>query len=378
MQSQPITPDIKTQHSNDFGAVNANGQRLVDKQDKFIHFVSLHEELGPAVSRLPVELLSEIFIHTLAQFDELLPPSKLRSPMLLTRICRRWREVAVGTPGLWCRLFSGFTSTHRMQQEAFCYDTWLKRSQGLPLLLAVTRFPDLLLLTGLLEPYMNQISSLHIVCYFVTRKLLLNDLPALQVLTMDGYIDFYRFKSNTIAESILKHSFTLRSLKISAQAFYFVDVDPFKNTRWPHLTHVEITVLHQNIFLALLQQAPNLSSAKIMIFSSYNMPPGPTLPAEPFTHENLQFLDIECNTSVTLLPDILNALSLSNLRHFRAAFAWTQWPHEEFEAFLVRSECPLEYLEFGDGKRTMPKLIERRAEYFALIPSLVVHYTRPS
>ncbi|KIK33520.1 hypothetical protein CY34DRAFT_38321, partial [Suillus luteus UH-Slu-Lm8-n1] len=71
------------------------------KRDK-IRSVNLHEGLGPAISRLPAELLSEIFTHTLPPFDGFLPPSKLRPPILLTRVCRRWREVAVGTPNLWC------------------------------------------------------------------------------------------------------------------------------------------------------------------------------------------------------------------------------------------------------------------------------------
>ncbi|KAG1863552.1 hypothetical protein DFJ58DRAFT_724969 [Suillus subalutaceus] len=104
--SQSIMPDLETQRSNDIdhptmrtdqtrsvGTVIADGKRLVDKRDKIIHSVNLHEGalvidtvpssvnfallcakgLGPAVSRLPAELLFEIFMHTLPSFDELLP-----------------------------------------------------------------------------------------------------------------------------------------------------------------------------------------------------------------------------------------------------------------------------------------------------------------
>ncbi|KAG2345911.1 hypothetical protein BDR05DRAFT_1012179 [Suillus weaverae] len=376
--SQPIMPDLETQHSNDIdhpamrtdqtgsvGAVIADSQRLVGKRDKTIHFVNLHEGLEPAISRLPAELLSEIFMHTLPPFDELLRPSKLRSPMLLIRICRRWREVAVGTPSLWCRLFSGFMSSHRRrrQREAFCYNTWLQRSQGHPLSLALTCLPDPL--TGLLQPYTNQISSLRIVYCAATRDLLLNDLPALQVLTMDGRIS--GFERSAVARSILNHSFTLRSLKVSGLVFYLVDFDPFKNSRWPHLTHVDITIRQQNILLRLLQQAPNLSSAKISISPEYMQRP---LPVEPCTHTKHQFLHIHCFRTLSSLPYLLDDLSLPSLRKFMAGSAWFEWPHEEFKAFLARSRCPLESLYFGDAMTTASELDEQRMEYIALIPSL--------
>ncbi|KAG1874390.1 hypothetical protein F4604DRAFT_2009893 [Suillus subluteus] len=382
--SQPITPDLETQHSNDIdrpamrtdqtrsvGAVIADGERLVDKRDKIIHSVNLHEGLGPAVSRLPAELLSEIFMHTLPSFDELLPPSKLRSPMLLTRICRRWREVVVDTPSLWCRLFGGYKSSQRghRPQEAFCYNTWLKRSRGLPLSLALTCRTNHL--TSLLQPYTNQISSLRIVYCAATRDLLLSDLPALQVLIVDGWISDFQFQESAIAQSILNHSFTLRSLKVSrpSSSFYLAGFHSFKNSRWPHLTHahVEITVYQQDL-LILLQQAPNLSSAKIFVAVLTAHPP---LPVEPCTHTKLQVLHINCSQSPLAFPNLLNALSLPNLRELMAGALCMQWPHEEFKAFLARSKCPLEFLSSGDAM-TASELDELRAEYIALIPSLEV------
>ncbi|KAG1731784.1 hypothetical protein EDB19DRAFT_1736614, partial [Suillus lakei] len=69
--------------------------------------------------------LSQIFVYCLPYDRHSLPTSHL-APMLLTRICRQWREVTMGTPSLWCRL----SVSEDVQQAAFCYDTWLKRSQG--------------------------------------------------------------------------------------------------------------------------------------------------------------------------------------------------------------------------------------------------------
>ncbi|KAG2072445.1 hypothetical protein BDR04DRAFT_1230561 [Suillus decipiens] len=213
---------------------------------------------------------------------------------------------------------------------------------------------------------MSQISSLRIVYNAATRDLLSNDLPALQVLIVDGIC---LMEKSVMAQSISNHSFTLRSLKASGliTKFYPEDFDPFKNSRWPHLTHVDITVGEQSKLFRLLQRAPNLSSAKIIIASERAMYP---LPVEPCTHTKLQALYIESYKSLSSLPNLLGALSLPNLHEFTASFVWTRWPHEEFKAFLLRSKCPLEFLKFGDLSTTRSQLDEQRVEYTALIPSL--------
>ncbi|KAG1747099.1 uncharacterized protein EDB91DRAFT_1116277 [Suillus paluster] len=73
--------------------------------------MDLHKRLRSALWRLPTELLFHIFY--------LSPTSKL-APMLLTRICRRWREVAVGMPSLWCMLYMQLDDSDSMQR-AGCY-----------------------------------------------------------------------------------------------------------------------------------------------------------------------------------------------------------------------------------------------------------------
>ncbi|KAJ7137239.1 hypothetical protein C8R46DRAFT_1322091, partial [Mycena filopes] len=48
---------------------------------------------------LPVDLTGEIFVHCLP--DTPAPPSSTIAPLLLTRICRQWRNIACSTPKLW-------------------------------------------------------------------------------------------------------------------------------------------------------------------------------------------------------------------------------------------------------------------------------------
>ncbi|KAJ8597855.1 hypothetical protein M405DRAFT_701308, partial [Rhizopogon salebrosus TDB-379] len=75
---------------------------LAEKQEKITQSVTLHRGLLSALWLLPTKVLSQIFVHCLPQSDLISLENSLNSaPMLLTRICRRWRDVALDTPNLW-------------------------------------------------------------------------------------------------------------------------------------------------------------------------------------------------------------------------------------------------------------------------------------
>ncbi|KAG2066183.1 hypothetical protein BDR04DRAFT_1030623, partial [Suillus decipiens] len=82
-------------------------QELIEKKDKITQSMYFHGGLVSSFWRLPNELLSQIFHHCLPDTDPKInhfsPPSRLKAPMLLIGICRRWREVATSTPcGVGC------------------------------------------------------------------------------------------------------------------------------------------------------------------------------------------------------------------------------------------------------------------------------------
>ncbi|KAG1738481.1 hypothetical protein EDB19DRAFT_892914 [Suillus lakei] len=59
----------------------------------------LHQGFVSGLWRLPTEVLSQFFTPV-PEPDAFEPPSELDAPMLLTRVCQRWREVALGIPSL--------------------------------------------------------------------------------------------------------------------------------------------------------------------------------------------------------------------------------------------------------------------------------------
>jgi hypothetical protein len=353
---------------------------LTEKRDKITQSMTLHKGLLSALWRLPNEVLSKIFIHCLPEAS-FVPPGRSSNPapMLLTRICQRWRDVAVDTPSLWCKLYAEvqhcelFTDIYyspdkKWHQQAFLFDLWFKRSQGRPIELELSgdTITDSLSykLYCLVRPYNNRISSLLFHNKISAPGLFFAYFPVLQVLTMSS-INQYQ---GVVAECISRLPSTLRSLIFRdpyAYGFHFDELLSFGHI-CAQLTNVTIGVRCPSTFLDLLRLGVNLSSATIHM--KQKLDPGIRL--RSFTHVKIHSLSISHSagwTPTNPVSDLFNALSLPNLRVLDAQYMG-MWPHEEFKAFLTRSNCPLERLTLAGGMTTD----ESRAEYIALIPSLQV------
>ncbi|KAG1827737.1 hypothetical protein DFJ58DRAFT_348358 [Suillus subalutaceus] len=313
--------------------------------------------------------------------------------MLLTRICRPWRDVAVDMPGLWCRLHVDINingvgqedeevddsdweesdvefDDNAWQRAAFCYNSWLKRSRGRPLSLVLRRYHSTKLLGNLLQPYANQISSLSI--RFLRRvgkpQPLLKDVPALRELVI---LEMKGPDIQSMAQSISQLPFTMRVLDVMKSPFDMHRLSSL-NPVWAHLTQVKITLLHPDAFFHLLHLCPNLSSLTVAAVFGYRRT------SESFTHTNthtnIQSLDIDYTTDSAMILNplsIFDTLSLPNLRVLKAR-CLTPVHHKQLRKFFVRSKCPLERLIFGGWAKATDR---ERAKYVALIPSLDVVVT---
>ncbi|KAG1799597.1 hypothetical protein EV424DRAFT_1439409 [Suillus variegatus] len=306
-------------------------QQLLKKKDEIIQSMNLHRGLLSALWRLPPEILSLIFVRCLPETEHLLPSPTL-APVLLTRICRRWRDVAIGMSSLWCGALIVDNSHKEWQRAASCYNTWFERSRDLPLSLVLKCFKNYTThLRSLLEPRMSKISNLPIT-------------------TSDPL-----WCTPSFAQSISRLPSTLRRLRVAGPSAFDFDRITSCNPVWAHLTHIEIAI------------CPNLSSLEIGLGFYDEVP----LTFEPFMHANLQFFRISNASPMrmgNLFPDLFNALTLPNLRILEARYI-RPWPHEELKTFLARSSCPLESLIFGTGV-TMTD--EQRGEYIVLVPFLDV------
>lgn len=359
-------------------------KKIVKKKKHIIKSINLHKNFVSTLWRLPTEVLSQIFHYCLPEireFQHLKPPSVLEAPMLLTSVCRRWREVAIATPTLWCELLVTIDNEAQWRKRRiFCYKSWLERSRGCPLSLELfTDSPyDWPKMIPFLRPHANRISSLCIHMPFEERKFDILDIlsPTLQeliIFTLDPTLyepifDIDDFMADSQVQSISQLS-ALHSLHVLDSTFDVKLLSSFDPALWARPTNITIGADEPATVLHLFRLAPNLSSFHMLYMLDENGTPSCTL--KSCTHTKLQSLRITSNhgrLSTRDLSKLFDNLSLLNLRAFQVN-GEPLWPHEEFKAFLTRSKCPLETLFLGTKVGTRRK---QRAEYVALIPSLEI------
>ncbi|KAJ7062533.1 hypothetical protein C8F01DRAFT_1056368 [Mycena amicta] len=100
------------------------------------------------ISSLPPELTTHIFLFCLPFDDDAVP--KPHTAPLLAQICRRWRDIALGTSALWCSLDLRFKPdaipTDRLPWATIVtmaplLELWLGRARGRSLSLVLRHFP---------------------------------------------------------------------------------------------------------------------------------------------------------------------------------------------------------------------------------------------
>ncbi|KAK6996908.1 hypothetical protein R3P38DRAFT_2654363 [Favolaschia claudopus] len=116
--------------------LNAFIKHLRARRDQVKFYVDSHKALISHPRRLPQDILEEIFLACLpTAHDAVMSPTE--PPLLLGRICSRWRSIAFALPRLWSSLhiYLRFIDSHEKRVAAV--DEWLKRASPLPLSISV-------------------------------------------------------------------------------------------------------------------------------------------------------------------------------------------------------------------------------------------------
>ncbi|KAG1886170.1 hypothetical protein F4604DRAFT_1917876 [Suillus subluteus] len=338
-------------------SVRCRQLQLVENKADVVQSNTLRGNFSSPICRLPTEILSEIFLYCLPEDEHWVYASRL-APLLLTRICRQWREVAVGLPRLWCRLQLELCP-NPWQDRAFGYDSWLKRSAACPLSLRLTCRTDWSKLCSLLQPYIQQISSLSLDFVSCDSPFVMEDFHALKELTI--HQDVRDHPARAVKRSLSKLPVNLRRINMQHLWFDCNQLGCLTASAWACLTHLEIGIDGLNAFTRILRLCPDLSSLKMIgIFYTIETP-------ELVTHTNLQSLSMSWSVLSNTDEDIglFEVITLPNLRVLEARDTG-RWPHASCMEFLMRSERPLERLIFDRGVWTTER---ERAEYATLVPS---------
>ena len=134
----------------------------------------------PRFQRLSAELLAEIFMFCVSDIKKSIGRfvRNKRTSIYLCRVCRSWRDVAFGSPGLWTTLSLNMRNVKPWQRKILpdLLKQWFTRSRHLPLTFKFTGSPSEALepLSGLILPYAHRFRHFD----FPSPDLVFQDLSA--------------------------------------------------------------------------------------------------------------------------------------------------------------------------------------------------------
>ncbi|KAF5346307.1 hypothetical protein D9758_011508 [Tetrapyrgos nigripes] len=277
------------------------------RRDLLSRSINNHRILLSPIRRLFPELLAEIFIHCLPS-NHLPTRSSAEAPLLLLRICKRWRDIALKTPRLWCGIHIHVPnhplSNPIMTRRVEGIKQWLERSGSeLPISISIycprrlRHFVNLSeeAITGrnmppgiatfvhdLADTYSRRWKSLEVMlpldAMSIITSLRTRDIPILQHLSV-AHSSFHSFDTNTLFNFIaripslhtlrLNHDFVLEKLPD------FVKSLSSTNTL-SSLTELSLkptlpACMPTNKALDILTQTPNLRSCTMHLLVPSSM-----------------------------------------------------------------------------------------------------------
>ncbi|KAF9260660.1 hypothetical protein L218DRAFT_871799, partial [Marasmius fiardii PR-910] len=126
--------------------------KLKAERDSLQKYINEHHALLTPFRRLPVDIIREIFVRCLNPY----PTRSMKdAPLLLTTICKSWRQITLETPALWSsiHLFIPELPRHSVDRGSRLVidqysdlvkerlagaERWLKRSGAVPLRLSLS------------------------------------------------------------------------------------------------------------------------------------------------------------------------------------------------------------------------------------------------
>ncbi|KAF7376132.1 hypothetical protein MSAN_00028100 [Mycena sanguinolenta] len=253
--------------------------QLIQKRDDLEGFIHAHEALTSPARRLPADIIAEIFTACMPSNRNAIM-STAEAPLLLCRVCRAWRDVALSTPRLWASLHIVAHSDHgetgpdsKLRKVIKAIDSWLSRSGVLPLSISLVRSwtakeVDFRPFLETLVPYSSRWNRIRFeletsFSFEPMGALSPSDVPSLEVASIDGF--------ETLDEEVDWRTVSflgtpsLRSLLLRHMASSFLAFPvPWNQLR--HLSFGEKLTAAQA--LEMLRQCPNLETCFLNLNNS--------------------------------------------------------------------------------------------------------------
>ncbi|KAJ6578969.1 hypothetical protein B0H10DRAFT_1836130, partial [Mycena sp. CBHHK59/15] len=109
--------------TQEIGRIQAMLDNLTQKRDHLVNLIDAHLALVSPVRRLPDDVVWEIFAASLP--SEYAVMDGAESPLLLWKICRLWRHLALSTPRLWASLHVAAPPNDEMEKIYDAVKFWI-------------------------------------------------------------------------------------------------------------------------------------------------------------------------------------------------------------------------------------------------------------
>ncbi|KAF7334589.1 hypothetical protein MVEN_02288800 [Mycena venus] len=320
------------------------------------------ERISPVLD-LPPEIVSEIFTNFLPLYPECPPSFGIYSPMLLCRICRHWRAIALKCPVLWRAIsirIPWTQSDDTLARHLEVLKSWLARSGDCPLSFTLdfegfsqnimfpprreferfnqkSTFSPRFLQTVLL--HCRRWEHVQICMHFQHLHLVQGDMPRLQSLTFGPRI----FPSTDEQLHLFDQAPGLKRVTLTRYFLFSLYRLP-----WAQLTHLDGHYLYEIECAELLRDATNLVRCTFGICYSED-PEYSVIPAVP-GHNHLRHLILRRGegsipqVDSSQLLDGLTLPALCSLEVYGPCITL-----RSLKEFVTRSHCILQELRVVDS-----------------------------
>ncbi|KAK6977945.1 F-box domain-containing protein [Favolaschia claudopus] len=308
------------------------------------------------VLTLPNEILGEIFMHFLPPYPDPPPLVGNLSPICLTHVCRRWRDVACKTPSLW-RAIELHPSVHRLSnlgETLSLIAKWSARSGHSPLSIRMEcrrQFDPISIFTSLIP---HRARWEHLNLNFGSGSYI-------QTLDIDRPMPLLRSLTLTVWDAVgtplpLLEVPLLRTVVINDQG------SPSLVLPWSQLTSLTLRRTHPGACLSILREASQLLECRLHLWSQ-RTPLGGGAVVLP----RLESLVFERDSEVC--REFFESLVTPALRRLELPEAFLR-PHdvETLKAYISKSGCTLQSLRVTALASLIQQILYRMA--FRSIPTI--------
>ncbi|KAG7089048.1 hypothetical protein E1B28_010758 [Marasmius oreades] len=357
--------------------------QLQAQREVLYTFINNHRAILSPSRRVPPEIWSLVFARCLPH-SEFPVRAITEAPLLLMRICRSWRKIALTTPGLWNAIHINVADKSpvfydewytRMRARIGGVKRWLENSGSLPLRisLSVSLSPQIdsevaeELWEGegrhiverphhpntTTEELAADLAALLLLYSSRWQTLSLNHIPpsVLKILLGDG-VDLSVLQKISFQESPLSDESALRLLRKARSRTilcidgYILRLRHLLASFWTRLTQLELTAytpMSADHLLLLAELCPSLTACAVQV-SGFFQADAVLLSDSPCKWEHLRKLDIAFVrwAKMSLISDILNVISTPLLAEFCITCdvgAPVQVTESPIHEFLLESQC---------------------------------------